>query len=183
MAYVRGVAEVREALLAPVPVKCIGFLGEICDEDVEQSIMIDIAKIHAHRSLFATVSTQCRARKQAYILERSIVIVVVEVIRTGVVRHIQVGPAIVVVVAPNALHAKVVLRIVNAGCFRNVLEGAIAAIAEQEVRLAWKAPRSTLHHDPTEPAKLIIAAEFRQLVDVNEHVSRDKQIYLPIALE
>src|ERR1700680_190996 len=61
LAYVRGVTDVRETLFAPIPVKRVGFLREICDEDVEQSIMVDIAKIHAHRALFATVSTQGRA--------------------------------------------------------------------------------------------------------------------------
>src|SRR5258708_4729487 len=107
----------------------------------------------------------------------------VEVVRTCVVRHIQVGPTIVVVVAPDSLHAEVVRGVVHASCFRNVLEGAVAAIVEQEIRLARKAPRSTLHHDPAETPKFIIAPKFWQLVDVNEYVSRHKQIYVPISIK
>src|SRR5258708_5611431 len=110
-------------------------------------------------------------------------VVMVEVIRTGIVRDIQIGPAVVFEVAPDALHAEVMLGVVHACRFRNVLEGAIAAIVKQEIRLAGKSPRSTLHHDPAETAKLIVAAEFRQLVDVDEYVSRHKQINPPIAIE
>src|ERR1700724_567592 len=110
-------------------------------------------------------------------------VIVVEVVRTGVVRDIQIGPAIVVEVAPDALHAEVMLGVVNTGCFGDVLEGTIAAVAKQKIRFARKSPRSTLHHDPAETAKLIIAAEFRQLVDVNEYVPRHKKIDTPIAIE
>src|SRR5229473_795245 len=110
-------------------------------------------------------------------------VVMVEGIRTGIVRDIQIGPAVVVEVAPNALHAEVMLGVVHAGRFRNVLEGAIAVIVKQEIRLAGKSPRSTLLHDPAKTAKLIIAAEFRQLVDVDEYVSRRKQIDTSIPVE
>src|ERR1700756_2055728 len=107
----------------------------------------------------------------------------VEVVGTGIVRDIQVGPAIVVEVAPDSLHTEVMLVIVHAGRFRDIFKGAITAVVEQEVRLARKSPWSTLHHDTAETAKLIIAAEFRQVVDVNQYVSRHKQIYTPIAIK
>jgi hypothetical protein len=50
---------------------------------------------------------------------------------------IEVGPAVVVVVAPNAIHARAV-RIVHprhAGLDGNVLEGAVATIAIEMIEL------------------------------------------------
>src|SRR5438105_4437928 len=102
--------------------------------------MVHVAEIHAHGALLAAVGAERSARKQANILESSIVIVVVEIIRTRIVGYVQVRPTVIIVVTPHALHAEVVLGIVDSSCFGNILESAVAPVAEEEIGFARQSP-------------------------------------------
>src|SRR5713101_9186757 len=100
--------------------------------------------------------------------------IVIEQVGLAIIRDVEIGPAIVVIVCPDRLQAVVMVWIVNASLLGNIFKGAVATIAEQVVGFSWKSAGSTLHHDSSIPAELIVAAKFRQMVDINENVSWDK---------
>src|SRR5437868_3885658 len=110
-------------------------------------------------------------------------VVMVKIVRTSVVGDVQIRPAVIVVIGPDSLHSEVVIGIVHARCFRNILESAISTVTEQEIRFARQSPGTTLHHDAPEAAKLVVTAEFRQLVNVDKDVSGHKKINVPIAIK
>ena len=62
--------------------------------------MIVVAEIDAHRTVGVPFAAQRRTSEHAHIRERAIVIVVVQIIWSGIVRDIQIGPAVIVVIAP-----------------------------------------------------------------------------------
>src|SRR5579862_2684823 len=104
----------------------------------------------------------------------------VKIIRASVIGYVKVGPAVVIVIGPHTLHAKVVIGIVNAGLLRNILEGSITTIVKEEVRLSGKAPRSALHGNAAKAASLLIATEDRQLVHVHINVTGHEQVDLAV---
>ena len=109
--------------------------------------------------------------------------VVVEVVRAGVVGDVEVGPVVVVVVGPHALHAEVMIGIVDPGFLGNVFERAVAAIAEEKIGFARQSPGAALDGDAAKLAGLVVTAEHRQLVDVDEDVARDEQVDKSVAIE
>ena len=108
--------------------------------------------------------------------------VVVEVIRAGIVGDIQVGPAVVVVIAPDHAQAVVFVGVVDAGFLGNFFKRAIAAIVKQQVGFAQHAPRAALHRDSLEAAVLLIFAEVGQFVHVEMHVAGDEQVHMAVAV-
>ena len=63
------------------------------------------------------VAAESDAGKHAYFFKSSVVFVVIKVIRAGVVGYVQVGPAVVVVVAPDHAQAVVAVYVFHAGLF------------------------------------------------------------------
>ena len=97
--------------------------------------------------------------------------VVIKKIGAGVIRHVEIRPAIVVVISPGALHSVTTFRIVYAGFFGNIFKGPVTTVVKEEIRLPGKTSRTALHQNSPEAAKLIVAAKFRKLIDVNEYVA------------
>ena len=85
-------------------------------------------------------------------MKRAVVIVVVQIIRAGIVRDVEIGPAVVIVIAPDHAEAVILAGVAHAGLLRDFFERAIAAIVIEQVRLAGHAPGAALHHDAAEPA-------------------------------
>ena len=109
-------------------------------------------------------------------------LVVVEVIRTGVVGDVQVGPSVIVVVAPDHSQPVVAVYIFHARFLRNFLEGAVAAIVEEQVRFADHAPGAALDQDSLEAAILLVAAEGGQVVHIEMHVARNVEVHEAVAI-
>src|SRR5438132_1158934 len=78
-------------------------------------LMVVVAKVNAHGAQFLAVCAQGHAGKKASLLKGTVVLVVIKEIRPGIVGHVKIGPAIVVVVAPYDTQAIAVSRIVNPG--------------------------------------------------------------------
>jgi hypothetical protein len=74
--------------------------------------------------------------------ERAVAVVAVELVRGGeVVRHVEVGPAVAVVVPPDGGMA---LRLAgDPGPARHVGEGPVAVVVEQVVPLAVRVPSAS----------------------------------------
>jgi len=61
-----------------------------------------VSPVHAHRTLLHAVAAQRHSGEQAYVFKGAVVFVVVEKIWACIVRDVEVGPAVVVVVAQVA---------------------------------------------------------------------------------
>src|SRR5437763_1850082 len=60
-----------------------------------------IVPVHSHRALGLAITSEGSAGKHSDFLKRPIVQVVIEIVGTGIVGNVQVGPTVVVVVAPD----------------------------------------------------------------------------------
>src|SRR5271156_1396162 len=109
-------------------------------------------------------------------------LVVIQKIRSRIVRYIKIGPTIVVVISPRRAEAIVMMRIVHASLLRNFLESPVALVVKEQIRFAGHSPRTALHQDPLETAESRVVAELRQVVDIDVHVARDKEIDVSVAV-
>src|SRR6516225_10621659 len=116
--------------------------------------MIVVAKIHSHRSLSAAVTAQRASAEHAHVSERSIVIVAVKVVRRGVVGHIQIRPAVIVIVAPHRTKAVIQVGVVHARLLGHILKGSVTTIAKEKMALSNHSPGAALHGNALEMAKL-----------------------------
>ena len=132
-----------------------------------------VSPSHAHVALFLPIRTERHAGEHSGLFKRPVVLVAVKIIWAGVVGHVQIGPAVVVVVAPNRPQAVVVVGIVHAGFFRNFFKRPVSAVVEKQVGFPLHPPRTALHSNSLEPAGLFVAAESWQLVQYqNAHSVR-----------
>ena len=105
----------------------------------------------------------------------------VEEVRRRVVRHVEIRPAVVVVVEPGDAEAEVAARIRDAGLFGYVGEAPVAVVVEEQVPLARQAARAALHGDAAVLAGLVLA-ELGQMREIDLHVAADEQIEPPVAI-
>src|SRR6185312_1453855 len=64
----------------------------------------------------------------------AIAIVTIEILPAEIVSNVEVGPSIVVVIAPSAGKREAIVVLVHAGRFGNVFKSSVSAIAEQKIR-------------------------------------------------
>ena len=50
--------------------------------------MIDVAPIHTHRALLAALPAESSPGNHAHVLERTVMLVVIEIVRSGIVGHV-----------------------------------------------------------------------------------------------
>src|SRR5207249_12159701 len=135
-----------------------GLVGVVGLDDVEPAIAVVVANSHAHAALGRPVLVEGTARVGAYLLERSILIVVVETAWDGVARYVDVRPAVVVEV--RRTHSESVrarghplvadrsrrrwaARDRHTRVLGDVLKRSVAAIAVQDVRPAAHSLRAS----------------------------------------
>src|SRR5207237_7887126 len=171
-----------ESAGAGVPIKVVGLVGEVGDEQIEPAVVIVISEVYAHRAKLLTIVAKRHAGEQSDFVKRAIVLVAVEEVWAGVVGHEQIRPAVVIVISPDCPEAITMFRIVNSSFLGNVFEGAIAAIMKQEIALAFHPPWPALHQHTFESAELLVAAELRKLVHVHMNVAGNEKINAPIAI-
>src|ERR1700747_1389183 len=96
---------VGEAQRTLVPIQIFRLVSVVSNYDIEFSVAIEIAEIHAHRTELLAVRTCRDPGGQSDFLECPVVFVVVEIIEGRVVGDIQIGPTIVIIVPPNNTQA------------------------------------------------------------------------------
>ena len=106
--------------------------------------------------------------------------IVIQIVGATVISDVEIGPAVIVVIRPNSLHAEIGSRIVDASLFRNLLKGPVPPIAEQQVRFPGVTTPGTFHGDAREIAKLVDVLWLGQLAQVHTQVARYKQVYIAI---
>src|SRR5260370_5897884 len=92
---------ISQILKSQVAIKRIGLVGKFGDEHREASAVIVIAPRHAHRTKRLPFTVQRNAADHGLITERAVVIVVIKMIGSGIISDKQIGPAVVVVIAPG----------------------------------------------------------------------------------
>src|ERR1700674_3701875 len=141
----RGVAEagaegnVGEISAAVVAVKGLVIVGEGGDEEVKLAVAIVIADADAHGSLCAAFFVNGEAAEVAYVLERAVVAVAVEIVRSGVVGDDQVQPAIVVEIGEDGSEAVATFAVSDARLQADVGERAIPIVVEEMIAFAEEA--------------------------------------------
>src|SRR5207249_10988348 len=126
------------------------------------------------RSLLKSIATDRDSREHAGVLKCTVMLITIQIIRAGIIRHIEIGPAIVIVVTPLHSQTVIAVGIINPGFPRYFFESAIAAIVKQQIALALHAPRTALNSDSLEAASLLITPKSWQVIDVEVHVARDE---------
>src|SRR5215468_2833694 len=103
---------INEPSLTLVPEQKIRLLGKYRDENIQQTVVVEVAEIDPHRPQLLAVRAERGSRKKPRFFERAIVPVVIKEIRAGVICYIKIWPPVVVVVRPDSLHAEAMVRII-----------------------------------------------------------------------
>src|SRR5207248_3753311 len=99
-----------------------------------------------------------------------------------VIGDIQIGPAVVIVVAPNRTEPVAMPGIIHPGLLGDFLERAVAPVVIKQVAFSFHAPGAALDKNLLVAAELFVAAEGRELIHVQLDVTRDKQINVTVAV-
>src|SRR6266446_9687980 len=95
-AKTRGIGHVGKGSVAIIVIKRGGVVGEVRTEKIQIPIAIVICNRGAHARLLAAVDVVGHARKNTYVREGSVAIVLVEDARCAVAGHVDIRPAVVV---------------------------------------------------------------------------------------
>src|SRR6266542_917085 len=121
-------------------------------------------------------------------------VVTVQLARRGVAGHVNIGPAVVVEIGGSRTHRvrsyrppvlfheirrRGTARIGDPGALRDIFEGAVPAIAVQEVCAACQTLRSAWHRNVVEAAVFGFARE-RYALRVEVHIVGDEQIEMSV---
>src|SRR5712692_6342052 len=109
-------------------------------------------------------------------------VVVVKIVWAAVVGYIKIGPAIVVVVGPNGLHAKIGAGIIHSRLFRNILERAVSAIVKQKIALPAMAAAGAFHADSAKLAALALRVIGGEFVHVEIEIPGNEQVHVSVAV-
>src|SRR6266404_8537670 len=88
-------------LKSQVAIKRVGLVGKFGDEHREASAVIVITPGHAHGAERLAFTIQRDSADHGLVSEGAVAIVVIEMIGSGIIGGKQIGPAVVVVVAPG----------------------------------------------------------------------------------
>lgn len=113
----------------------IRILLKIRDKEIEPAIVVIVAKRYAHRGHRVALRGKRHPRDDSDLLERAVMLVMIEVGVQAVVGHEQIRPPVVVVV--RRAHGEIfALRLVDLGSLRHIAEGPVSIIVIEDVRRA-----------------------------------------------
>ena len=173
-----------EGAVVLVVIQVIVVVGEIRLRDVEPAVVVVVAEIHPHACLFGAVVGQRRSGQQADLLERPVAFVVVEETWTGVVRHVDIGPPVVVIVADGHSEAIVLAVHRQADLRRNVRERAVAVVAVETVRDSGE-PARAAHNRDAPVVAIPVVPTLREHIDIGDRIVGDVeiQVSIPVIVE
>ena len=112
---------------------------------IEPSVAVVVGGADAHAGLGPAVCGERDARLQADFLERPVAVVVKEQRRRRIVGHVDIGPAVVVVVEHERREPERRASLQEAGLLGDVRERAVAVAPEERVVRARQTTRSAHH--------------------------------------
>src|SRR5271165_1949280 len=93
-----GIAVVVESAVAIVSIERVNLAGQVGDDQVGQSVVVVVRKVHAHSGVCVTFAVHGYARLQGNFFERAIPSIVVKKFGHGVVGEKQIDAAVAVIV-------------------------------------------------------------------------------------
>ena len=117
------------------PIEADHLVVEIRDREARSPGTIDVRCVDAHSGARLAVGAEGHTGLDRDVLERAVPLVAIELVRLRVVRHEEIGPAVLIVIQHR--HAeRLRAGVEDAARRRDVLERAVAAVAEQPARVA-----------------------------------------------
>src|SRR5262249_35717060 len=117
--------------------------GKVGLEDRQSAIAIDVGRRDAHSRLGFSIRSKRDSRFDSGVGEGSIMIVLEEGRRAGIVGHVDVGPTIVVEIAHKNTQTVGAFFAKNAGLLGHVGERSVAIIVEENVFTTYETRRAT----------------------------------------
>src|SRR5215471_3564034 len=115
-------------MLALIPIEAGRLIVSARNKQVEFAIAVKIPESACHVSIALTVWPQARPRRAPDFFKRTVFPVVVQVGRPVIIRHIEVGPAVAVVIAPHHTHAMKFVGVVYSRFLGYFFKRAVATI-------------------------------------------------------
>ena len=174
----------RKSAIVLVSIERGGLAVEVADGNVEPAVVVVVGEVHSHPGPLATVLVDGDAGGERDFLKGPVAAVAIELVGLCVVGHQQVGPAVVVVVAPDGAKASVIHG-VDARARGDVGEDAVPVVVIEDVALPLQPARAAHHGKPTVRAVHTgdAGARQRRCGEVEIDVSRDEQIEEAVVVE
>ena len=137
---------VFEISIAAIAIQRMGVAGEIGFEDVEVAVAVVIGGGDSHASLGLAVGAEGGAGVNANIHKFSVLLVLVKSAGGGIVGHVDFRPAVIVEIGGEHAQSVGPVRLGYAGCFRDVGEGAVSIVMEEDVLAAIQSRRAASDH-------------------------------------
>src|SRR5882724_1684748 len=171
---------VVEGVVAEIVIEAGSVAGEIRLDDVEASVAVIIGRRDAHAGLRFAVRPVGHAGFGCNFGECAVVIVLVEGGGGRIVGYVDVGPAIVVEIGGQHAEAVSAGRFQYAGFRRNIREGSIAVIVEQNIFAAIETRWAT--RDFQSFIETRAAFRRRDGLDVEIDVVGDEQVEMAVTV-
>src|SRR5262249_28128987 len=127
-------SDIGEQPLSEIAVETMSLAVEIRDENIEQPVAVDIAHVRAHAGKRLSITADSNAGKQPDLFEPSFSLVVKKKIRRRIIRHVDIGPAVVIVIAENNAQS-FALGTVDSRFLADIRERTIPVVAIENVGL------------------------------------------------
>src|SRR5207253_8848752 len=122
--------------IAPVAIQRMSVAGEIGLEDVEVAVAVVIGGGDSHAGLRLAVGAERGAGVNADIHKFSVVLIEVKSAGGGIVGHVDFRPAVIVEIAGEDAKPVGPVGLGYAGSFRDVGEGAVSIVMEEDILAA-----------------------------------------------
>src|SRR6202034_945523 len=123
---------------AVIVIQRVVVLGEVGHEEVKPAVVIVIPDRDAHVRLGSPICTERTPSLESDFLECSVSLVMPKVIRHRIVRHKNVGPAIVVEIQPNHTQSVSADRISHTRVLANFAKFSVSFIVIEQIRKTGK---------------------------------------------
>src|SRR5580704_16807362 len=174
-------SDIVEGAIAVVAIERGSVVGEIGFENVQVAVAVEIRNGGTHASLFFSVFVESRARKDGYIGEGAVAIVVVEHAGSAVAGDKNVRPTVFVKIQRGYTEGVVAIGLIDVGFLGDVFDGAVATIVVKEIRSPWQAAR-TAHDRHALPQAIGAFARLRRIVEIEIDVGGDEKIELAVTI-
>src|SRR4029077_4603752 len=173
---------VLKIISALVSVKCVGIVGKICLEDVEQAVAIKIARGPSHSRLFPAVFVVGDTGSNANLLESLSTKVVVVQAGGRIAGHEDVRPPVVVKVSGQGGEPVVVLGAGDVNAVGNVGKVPVPVVFIKRHGLRRQPSRAAQNGTPL-PLALCLFPRMRRVSHIELDVVDNYKIKKPIAVK
>jgi hypothetical protein len=152
-----GISDVVESSIAVVAIESGGVVGEICFEDVQLAVTVEVGDGRAHAGLSVAVFVEGGASGDGDISESAVAIIVIENAGGAVAGDENVRPAVIVVIESGDAQGVMSIGSIDVGFCADVFESAVAAVVIENVFCGRETLRAAHYGDAFPDAGSAIA--------------------------